>query len=400
MFDKLKLKFILINMTLLTTVFVSIFGVIYGTTSSNINNEINGNLFALINNSRKPMPNSINIVVEVNEYGEIIKDFKPFNISIDSTTLQDSVNIVLKNDEPSSKIDINGSTYSYLKQRTPFGTKIAFVDRTQYQNLLFQLLRTFILIGSISLIALLIISIYLTNRTIKPIKETFEKQKQFIADASHELKTPLTIIKTNASLILSHPDDSIRNQQKWINYINAQTDRMSILINEMLSLTKLDTDENRLTLFSINISKIIESMILMFDAVMYENNIELETKISKDLFIYGDKESIKKLFSILMDNAIKHTNENGKITVSLFTDKNKIKIIIKNTGEGIPPEHLEKIFERFYRVDSSRDRETGGYGLGLSIANSIVNQHKGKIYAQSKINEYASFIVEFPQQPS
>ena len=400
MFDKLKLKFILINMTLLTTVFVSIFGVIYGTTSSNINNEINGNLFALINNSRKPMPNSINIVVEVNEYGEIIKDFKPFNISIDSTALQDSVNIVLKNDEPSSKIDISGSTYSYLKQRTPFGTKIAFVDRTQYQNLLFELLRTFILIGSISLIALLIISIYLTNRTIKPIKETFEKQKQFIADASHELKTPLTIIKTNASLILSYPDDSIRNQQKWINYINAQTDRMSILINEMLSLTKLDTDENRLTLFSINISKIIESMILMFDVVIYENNIELETNISTDLFINGDKESIKKLFSIIMDNAIKHTNKNGKITVSLFTDKNKIKLIIKNTGEGIPPEHLEKIFERFYRVDSSRDRETGGYGLGLSIANSIVKQHKGKIYAQSKINQYASFIVELPQQSS
>jgi len=262
-------------------------------------------------------------------YSEIIKDFKLFNVNIDYTTLQDAVNIVFKNDEPSSKINISGSTYSYLKQRTLFGTKIAFVDRTQYQNLLFELLRTFILIGSISLIALLIISIYLTNRTIKPIKETFEKQKQFIADASHELKTPLTIIKTNTSLILSHPDDSIRNQQKWLNYINSQTDRMSILINEMLSLTKLDADENRLILFSINISKIIESMILMFDAVMYENNIELETNISKDLFINGDKESIKKLFSIIMDNAIKHTNKNGKIIVSLFTDKNKIKIIIK-----------------------------------------------------------------------
>jgi len=329
MFDKLKLKFILINMTLLTTVFVCIFGVIYGITSSNIDNEINENLLVLINNSRKPISNSINIVVEVNEYSEIIKDFKLFNVNIDYTTLQDAVNIVFKNDEPSSKINISGSTYSYLKQRTLFGTKIAFVDRTQYQNLLFELLRTFILIGSISLIALLIISIYLTNRTIKPIKETFEKQKQFIADASHELKTPLTIIKTNTSLILSHPDDSIRNQQKWLNYINSQTDRMSILINEMLSLTKLDADENRLILFSINISKIIESMILMFDAVMYENNIELETNISKDLFINGDKESIKKLFSIIMDNAIKHTNKNGKIIVSLFTDKNKIKIIIK-----------------------------------------------------------------------
>lgn len=274
------------------------------------------------------------------------------------------------------------------------------MERSQYDNMLFQLLKTLVLIGFISLIVLLFISIYLTNKSIVPIKETFEKQKQFIADASHELKTPLAIIKTNTSLVLSHPDDTIKNQSKWINYINLQTDRMSELISEMLSLAKMDAAENKLPLSPINISKIVESMILMFDAVIYENNIELETNISKNLFINGDKESLKKLFSIIMDNAIKHTNKNGNITVSLFSDKNKVKMIIRNTGEGIEPEHLERIFERFYRVDSSRDRETGGYGLGLSIASSIVKQHKGKIYAKSNIGEFTSFIVEIPQQSS
>lgn len=274
------------------------------------------------------------------------------------------------------------------------------MERSQYDNMLFQLLKTLVLIGFISLIVLLFISIYLTNKSIVPIKETFEKQKQFIADASHELKTPLAIIKTNTSLVLSHPDDTIKNQSKWINYINLQTDRMSELISEMLSLAKMDTAENKLPLSPINISKIVESMILMFDAVIYENNIELETNISKNLFINGNKESLKKLFSIIMDNAIKHTNKNGNITVSLFSDKNKVKMIIRNTGEGIEPEHLERIFERFYRVDSSRDRETGGYGLGLSIASSIVKQHKGKIYAKSNIGEFTSFIVEIPQQSS
>ena len=274
------------------------------------------------------------------------------------------------------------------------------MERSQYDNMLFQLLKTLVLIGFISLIVLLFISIYLTNKSIIPIKETFEKQKQFIADASHELKTPLAIIKTNTSLVLSHPDDTIKNQSKWINYINLQTDRMSELISEMLCLAKMDTAENKLPLSPINISKIVESMILMFDAVIYENNIELETNISKNLFINGDKESLKKLFSIIMDNAIKHTNKNGNITVSLFSDKNKVKMIIRNTGEGIAHEHLERIFERFYRVDSSRDRETGGYGLGLSIASSIVKQHKGKIYAKSKIGEFTSFIVEIPQQSS
>ena len=398
MFDKLRLKLILINMSLLTTVFIAIFVTIYTMTNTNINREINANLSALIDNKHKPMPSSINIVAEINEDGKVIKGFQSYGLNIDSNILQDAVNRVLDKENISGKIDIDGSSYSYLRQFTHFGNKIAFINRTSYQQVIFELLKSFILIGSISLIVLLIISIYLTNKTIRPIKETFEKQKQFIADASHELKTPLTIIKTNTSLVLSNPEDTIKNQEKWINYISSQTDRMSTLINEMLSLAKLDVNENKLNFTSINISKIIESMLLMFDAVIYENEIDLESNITKDIFINGHQESIKKLFSIIMDNAIKHTNKNGKITVSLLLDKNKIKMIVKNTGEGIPSEHLEKIFERFYRVDSSRVRETGGYGLGLSIASSIVKQHKGKIYAQSKENQYTSFFVEFPQQ--
>jgi len=398
MFDKLKQRLIIINMTLLTTVFIAIFGVIFTITNNNINREINMNLMALIDNSKRPLPHTVNIIVELSNDGTIKKVFKSYEAITNNDTLQNTVDKILKSNKEAGKINISNSNYSYLKANSPFGTKIAFMERSQYDNMLFQLFKTLILIGFISLIILLLISIYLTNKSIIPIKETFEKQKQFIADASHELKTPLAIIKTNTSLILSHPDSTIKSQSKWINYINSQTDRMSELISEMLSLAKMDTAENQLPLSPINVSKVIESMILMFDAVIYENNIELETNISKNLFINGDKESLKKLFSIIMDNAIKYTDKNGNITVSLFPEKNKVKMIIRNTGEGIAPENLERIFERFYRVDSSRDRETGGYGLGLSIASSIVKQHKGKIYAKSKVGEFTSFIIEIPQQ--
>ena len=398
MFDKLKLKLITINMVLLSTVFIGLFSVIFFMTSNNINREIYGNLDSLIHNTKRPMPLSINILVELSN-DKIIKNiFKSYEVSINNDTLQSVVNKIVDDTKNLGKVDISNNSYSYLKGITPFGTKIAFMERSQYDNILFQLLKTFILIGFISLIILLLISIYLTNKSIIPIKETFEKQKQFIADASHELKTPLAIIKTNTSLILSQPDDSIKNQSKWINYINTQTDRMSVLINEMLSLAKMDTAENQPPLVPINMSKIVQSMILMFEAIIYENNINLETNINESLFVNGDKESLKKLFSIIMDNAIKYTDKEGTITVSLFTHKNKVKMIIRNTGEGIEPENLERVFERFYRVDSSRDRETGGYGLGLSIASSIVKQHKGKIYATSKVGSYTSFIVELPQQ--
>lgn len=275
-------------------------------------------------------------------------------------------------------------------------SKIVFLNITLNENFKMTLIKIFVIIGALSLIVLLCISIYLTNKSIEPIKETFNKQKQFIADASHELKTPLTIIKTNTSLLLSNPNDSIKSQSKWIKYIESQSDRMSILVNEMLSLAKLDVQENKLILYPLNISNTIESMLLTFDAVIFENKINLNTNISKDITINSNEDSIKKLFSILMDNAIKYTNLSGSIDVSLFKEKNKVKLIVKNTGNGIPKEDLDKIFERFYRVDSSRDRQTGGYGLGLSIAKSIVNQHKGKIYATSELHKSTSFIVELP----
>ena len=398
MFDKLKLKLIAINMAMLITVFIAIFGSIFLITSNNISREIDENLYALIYGSKRPIPHTVNIVVEIGSNGRIKAQFGNYESIMTNDNLQEVVSNILKSNKLSGKVKIADSNYSYLIGIGIFGTKIAFIETSQYDTVLFQLVKSLVGIGLVSLIGLLFISIYLTNKSIIPIKEAFEKQKQFIADASHELKTPLAIIKTNTSLVLSHPEDTIKNQTKWINYINSQADRMSELISEMLSLAKMDVAENKLTLVPINMSKIIESMILMFDAVIYENNINLETNISKDLHINGDKESLKKLFSIIMDNAIKYTDKNGSITVSLFSDKNKVKMIIRNTGEGIAPEDLERVFERFYRVDKSRDRETGGYGLGLSIASSIVKEHKGKIYARSKVGSFTSFIVEIPQQ--
>lgn len=398
MFDKLKKKFILINMTLLTTVFVAIFGTIFATTYTNIANEMNGEMELLLRDGHKPKPYYNYIIVEYDKNKNVLNTFTRFNAELDNNDLRESVVQILNNKNVSGKVEIDDTKYSYLKKDTPIGSKIVLLDRTYLQNTVTQLLKSFLLVGCISLTVLLFISFYLTNKALKPIKETFEKQKQFIADASHELKTPLTIIKTNTSLVLSNPNDTVKNQSKWINYISSQCDRMSELVNEMLSLAKLDVEENKIELQSINVSKVVQSIMLGFDAIIFENGIKLEENISNDIFINGDTEDIKKLFNILMDNAIKHCNKGGKITIDLFKDKNKIKLIVKNTGEGIEPEYLEKIFERFYRVDTSRVRETGGYGLGLSIAKSITTQHKGRIYAKSNVGEDTTFIVELPLQ--
>lgn len=169
---------------------------------------------------------------------------------------------------------------------------------------------------------------------------------------------------------------------------------MAKLIDEMLSLAKLDTGREIIEFSIFDLSKLLNNILLTFEAVIFESKIELETNISDDIFVRGDKESIKKVCIILLDNAIKYTNPNGKISVFLNLDKSRIKLIVKNTGDGIKNEELDKIFERFYRIDSSRARETGGYGLGLSIAKSIIESHNGRIYAESELGKDTTFVID------
>ncbi|MDV4150554.1 ATP-binding protein [Clostridium sp. AL.422] len=397
MFDKLKKRLILINMSLLTMVFVLIFGTIYISTAISMQSDLKRELMYTMSSPKRPMITSpmmaSSIIIELDSDNNIAQVLT--YMELDKEALQETINEIVNNENKFDKVKIEESRYAYLKEYTAKGLKIVLMSREQQLGTLINLLKVFLTIGSISLILLLFISIYLTNRTIKPIKESFEKQKQFIANASHELKTPLTIIRTNTSLVLSNRSETVESQSKWINYINNQIERMAKLIDEMLSLAKLDTGKELVEFTSFNISKLINNVLLTFEAVLFEYNIELLSNIEDEVFIKGDKESIKKVFNILLDNAIKYTNKNGKIDVSLSQDKNKIKLKVKNTGEGIKKEDLEKIFERFYRVDTSRARETGGYGLGLSIAKSIVESHNGKIYAESNVGKDATFIIEF-----
>lgn len=394
MFEKLRLKFVFINMSLLTFVFVVIFCSLFYITTSNLNSRIEMDLEYLVADKKLP-PHVVYVIASLDKDDKIKNITKSFDSEISIYSFQNKIYEIKSKNQMRGRININESSYSYLVNKKNFKNEIIFIDRTYVKDILIDLVKSFFIIMFFSLVVLLLISIYLTNKSIKPVKESFYKQKEFITNASHELKTPLTIIKTNLSIILSNKEEKVLDQIKWINSINNQTERMSVLINEMLSLSKLEIDNTNLVFEKLNISDIVENMLLMFDAIIFENNITLETNISKDLFINGDKESIKKLFSILMDNAIKYTNKNGQINVFLLHKKNKIKLIVENTGYGIEKEYLDKIFERFYRVDDSRNSKTGGYGIGLSIANAIVKQHNAKIFAQSEINKKTSFVVEF-----
>ena len=400
MFKKLKIKFVLINMGLLTAVFIGIFGTIYLSTAYSMEKDMRMQLWSnmMVSPQQKPIPKDdrmdMTIKIDLDNTNEIVSISSKLNT--DDLDINNIVTNIIDNSKEMDTIKINGESFAYLKQDIGNGQRIVLMSKSFQQDMLWSLLKIFIGVGSLSLVILFFISIYFTNKAINPLEETFKKQKQFIADASHELRTPLTIIKTNVSILKENELDTIHSQKKWINYIDSQASRMSTLVNEMLSLANLDANRSKQEKININLSNLVTDSLLVFEVVIFEKGLVLEEGVGDNIFIKGEQDQIKKLISILMDNAIKYTNKNGKISVSLISEKNKAKLVIKNTGEGIGNEHLDKIFERFYRVDDSRDRGTGGYGLGLSIAKAIVDDHKGKIYAESIINNETSFIIELP----
>lgn len=276
------------------------------------------------------------------------------------------------------------SDYSYSIEK---GNRIVIVDNINTKERLQSTFRKNLLIMLIMEIFVVIGSLKLTSWIIKPALESFNKQKQFVEDASHELKTPLAIIMANVENL-----DVNDENNKWIYNIKSEADRMNKLIMQLLDLAKIENKKQEEYEIE-NLSKIIEKTVLTFESLTFEKNIELETNIQENINFKCNSDDIKQLMTILIDNAIKHSyEENGKIIVDLFKDKNDIILKVLNKGEPIPKEDEEKIFERFYKRDDSRNRDTNNYGLGLAIAKSIVSHYYGSITARSE-KEYTIFKV-------
>lgn len=213
---------------------------------------------------------------------------------------------------------------------------------------------------------------------VKPIKDTFSKQKMFISDASHELKTPLTIISASTDVIRKDPVNA-----QWINNIKLQTQRLEGLVNDMLTLAKFDEAKFTVCPTRVNLSEVVTDCVLPFEALAYEKGKQLSLSVEKDVFANCDLNCVKKVVTILTDNAVKYAEERSVIYVSLVKEGDKAVFTTKNDGSIIHEKDSNRIFERFYRGDASRSRESGGSGLGLSIAKSFADANKWKLYAKS-----------------
>ncbi len=419
MFNKLRNRFLIVNMVIISFMMLLAFASIYTITFQNVRNDIDMELHGVseffhkpdgkfdeprlggekhpqdfLENKNPPPERSVSFSLQTDEQWRITNTNSRYDMDPDFYDLAIKKAASGKSDD--GQFTLDGNRWAYMVQTHDAGYSVVYLDVTAQRKILTNLVYTFAIVGFVMLIVIYFTSRFFANRSIAPVKEAFYKQKQFIADASHELKTPLAVINTNADVLLSNSDDTIHNQSKWLHRIQSETERMKTLTNDLLYLTEMDDSRASMIFANFNVSEAVEGVILTMEAVMFEKDISLSYEIEPDLTIRGNGEQIKQVVMILLDNGIKYTNPKGSITLTLKKRHNDIQLKVTNTGEGIPPEHLERIFDRFYRADPSRSRKHGGYGLGLAIAKSIVEQHKGKIYAKSVPNETTSFYVQFP----
>lgn len=312
-----------------------------------------------------------------------------YNYSDDDLTSEDIANITKQYNKSYSRLEqINLFSAKYVLLMNPRNELIIINIEDINAKLILSAQVSILIFVLIELLTVYIVKM-LTNWLIRPVEEAFLKQKQFIFDASHELKTPLSVIMTSAECLSKNPKET-----KWLDNIQSETERMNKLVLDLLNLAKYDNSYENRVLSVIDLSKLVEKSVLTFESLIYDKGLNLKYHIDQDVNFKCVDSEMKQLVEILVDNAIKHAYDKSTITVDLIKKKDEISLVVKNRGDKIPKEEQSKIFERFYRSDNSRNRNENRFGLGLAIAKNIVLSHNGKIYVECK-NGYTSFISTF-----
>lgn len=411
MIRQLRRKFILINMSLVLVVLLAVFtGLCLYTENTQQQNAMR-TLSALLERRGEDAPKLEIGKSKDRQDGLAPKNndfFVGFVLSVDSEGIASiqsahSVNVTDETAQTLAQIALDSNQDSgiirdyslrYLVSSNGSETRVAFIDATSDIAAMTELILSALIIGALALLAFFFVSLLLANLSLKPVETAWNRQKQFIADASHELKTPLTVILANQKILLSHKDQTIAQERQWIENTQSEGERMKSLVEDLLFLAKTDDSVNKETLSDVNFSDVAQGSILSFASLAFESGITLNDTIQPDILLTGSEPKLRRLCGVLLDNALKYVNAHGAVDVDLRTEGAIVNLRVHNTGTPIPEEELPHLFERFYRVD--RARSAGGYGLGLSIAQSIVKAHGGKISVSSTAETGTTFTVNLP----
>ena len=271
---------------------------------------------------------------------------------------------------------------------------MVFADISSERATLDGLLRTCLIIGVISFFGFLWASILLSKWAVRPVEQAWKEQRQFIAAASHELKTPLTVIMTNAQL-MSSPGCDEQKHAKFLDSILVMSRQMKKLTEQMLELARSESAEPGLAFAPVDWNGLVSRTVLPFESVFFEKGMELKVEVEEKIQVIGEQAQLRQVVEILLDNAQKYASPGANVWVSLRRQsRGRCLLTVANQGEEIAPEDLTQLFRRFYRADPACSRN-GSFGLGLSIAQSVVTRHRGRIWAQSR-DGANRFMVELP----
>lgn len=411
MFNKLRFKLTLTNVIVVSVIFIIFVMSIFIVMSKLVNDQTE-QLVNLIASNEGVSNLSDNI--SRNKHDE--HQYRYFSVRLDSTgkVISASSNLNLRNSPQMSEIiskafSVNESrgivssdeeTYQFLRSSVNGIDEIymAFVNTHEEHEMLNMLLIVLVFAGLGGLVLVFFGSLYMANRSLIPIKEAWNRQKAFVADASHELRTPLSVIETTLDLLSNRREKTIASQIKWLENIQTENKRMTKLVSDLLLLARADSDQDTLELQTFPLHTSLLEAYIPFEAIALQKGIHLQAFNGESFDFYGDESKIKQLAVILVDNGIKYTPAGGTVGMTLKDIGDSVEICVTDSGEGISEEHINKIFQRFYRVDKSRSRREGSVGLGLSIAEWIVNQHGGHIEVESIKGKGSTFHIYLPKQ--
>jgi len=288
----------------------------------------------------------------------------------------------------------DGDLY-YGVRETPQGTKVAFASGSYVTTSIGNLAMVLAAVSAGVWIAFLLISVMLARWVVRPTERAWSQQQQFVADASHELKTPLAVMMANNSILLSHADETVESQRRWVESNQQEARQMLELVNDMLFLARPENAEKRIVRETVDFSALVERNVLQFEAVCFERGVEIVDEVAPGITVLGDANRLQRLASTLIDNACKYAD--GKVSVRLSTASGQARFAVTNDGAIIPPEDLPHVFDRFYRVDKARVRSEGGVGLGLAIAQEVAHEHGGAITVTSSEDAGTTFTATIPR---
>jgi signal transduction histidine kinase len=317
------------------------------------------------------------------------------DITIPKKDVETLKNIALESKVSNGNISKSSYKFRFLMVPKGYGSIIVFLDYSVEEIMIKPFFISSAFISIITLTLVFIITIFLANKSIQPIKKSWEKQAVFIADASHELRTPLSVVTSNLEIVMENENETVGSQKKWFGNIQSELDRMKKLVDDLLFLARSDS-EDEFPKDYFNLSGLLFKIYDSFTLIAKKKGLNLILNNKDNITAYGNEFRIKQLITILLDNAIKYTDYGGKIELILETSTSIYQLSVRDTGEGISKEHIDKIFDRFYRVDKSRSRSYGGSGLGLAIAKCIVNEHKGTINIKSEVNKGTEVTISLP----